>query len=95
LDGDALRDYQTEPMKCLGCGVILDGALEVQSSGEPKPESVSMCVYCGSIAIYTKVLGKLALRHPTDKELKEIMLQPNVRQAIWATAEVRKKFMGE
>jgi hypothetical protein len=77
-------------MHCIGCGRPNDGALEMQDGGRPEPEDAAICISCGTISIYTEVMGKLAFRHPTEEELKELLAQENVRKAIWATGEARK-----
>jgi hypothetical protein len=55
--------------QCLGCGELLDGATGVDNKNRPRPGSISVCIYCGHIAIFA---DDLSLREPNDEEMHEI-----------------------
>lgn len=78
-----LVDYAIPPTKCPGCGAEMDGHLACrEGQSGPDDGSVSICVECSTIAIYTEVSGRLVLRYPTDEEMKSILADPHVTRAI-------------
>jgi hypothetical protein len=65
--------------RCRACQAKLDGSL---GSGRPAAGDVSLCVYCGTLSIFTED----DLRAPTTDELVGLMADPEVRSAITAVA---------
>jgi hypothetical protein len=57
--------------ECPGCHKLLDGTIPVELEGPlPVEGSVSICGYCGSIAIFD---GMRRLRTPTREERDEVL----------------------
>jgi hypothetical protein len=65
--------------KCLKCGSELDDFMPIKVGMLPKEGDVSVCLYCGSIAIYT---GNLDLREATEKEMAEAEKLRDLRLAL-------------
>lgn len=62
-----LKEHRVRSFACLHCGKILDAASGVDDDDmPPKPGDVSICFYCGNIAVFG---DNLLLRQPTDKEI--------------------------
>lgn len=72
---------------CIACGKDLDAATGVTKAGGPKSGDVSICLYCGNIAIFGK---HRRLRPPTDAEMATIVKDPRVIEMQQARAEVMK-----
>jgi hypothetical protein len=62
---------------CATCGHKLDSATSI-GANVPSEGSVSICVGCGALSIFT---ADLTLRPPTPKEMREISLYPAVVEA--------------
>lgn len=76
-------DYETEPIKCVGCGEPMDGHLSTRKNQpEPKEGDLAICSECSTMCVYVEVDGKMAFRHPTDDEMKEFLSDPRVLQCI-------------
>jgi len=69
---------RTPPSFCLDCGKKLDAAAAVREGAEPKPDDISLCIYCGHIMMYAP---DLTLRELTDDEIVEIAGRPDVVEA--------------
>lgn len=74
---------------CLGCGTDLGGASSVNTDDPPAEGAVSICAYCGHIAIFTG--DGCELREPTDDERTRMELEPEVRKI---RAAARKANLG-
>ena len=76
--GNGAIELLTRP-KCPGCEEVLDGATGINDKGAvPKPNDLSLCVYCG-----------MALRFTSDMELvefpeSELRAEPLARMFIEA-----------
>lgn len=67
------------PSPCAGCGAPHDASLAPDGEYIPQPGDSSLCVYCGTVAVYG---DDLRLRRPTPVELSEILSDPEVAEAI-------------
>lgn len=63
-DFDELAAHQV----CRDCGKTLDSTTPLNCPPEPPAGSVSICAYCGSLAIFD---DDSLLREPTDAELAD------------------------
>lgn len=64
---------------CAECGEILNARMGVGNTNTPVAGSVSICMYCGNIAIYTTTM---TLRAPTSSEYIELMGDERVIRAV-------------
>lgn len=55
--------------QCLNCGELLDGATGVDTGNRPRPGSITVCFYCGHVAV---IADDLSFREPNDEEMREI-----------------------
>jgi len=69
---------------CRSCGHLLDAASGLE--GTPKPGSVTLCIRCGTIHLFTP---KMRVRLPTDGEMLDLMLSKNWGQIMLAQKTVR------
>jgi len=54
---------------CLKCRAVMDGFTSLGETLLPDPGSVSVCIYCGDVAVFDiNPDGDLYLRPPTDDE---------------------------
>ena len=59
-------ESHVEAQPCPSCGQVLDGASGVTGgANEPRPDALTMCVYCGVFLAYT---GDMGLRLATMDE---------------------------
>jgi hypothetical protein len=66
---------------CHRCGAINDAATPVdQSDRTPKPGDAMLCIACGALAVYTED----STRAPTAPEMKELLADPEIRNAVRA-----------
>ncbi len=66
---------------CWNCGVVPDA--QTHTGGEaaiPDEGDIGVCFSCGFVGIYVLEGG---LRAPEEKELREAMEEPQVRQAVF------------
>lgn len=72
------------PAECLDCHALLEGVTNV--SDQPGKDmrqlrgQVSLCAYCGAIAIFVDDEGRL--RKPTEAEMEQIKKQPEIMEII-------------
>lgn len=76
--------------ECLGCGAQLDGATSMTKGDVPTPGSVSVCLYCENVAVFTET----GLRPPTSEERRKFAASPKVQLAKAAVRSVRKRADG-
>jgi hypothetical protein len=64
------KTARTKSNTCLGCGKLTDAATVVGEEGKikPKPDDVTVCLYCGHLMAFDQELRFRAL---TDNEIKE------------------------
>lgn len=55
--------------QCVNCGELLDGATGVDHRNKPRPGSVTVCIYCGHVAVFA---DDLSLREPNGEEMRDI-----------------------
>lgn len=69
---------------CPWCLSVNDDAAELPAgSSRPQIGDVSVCLYCGGLAVFTDdALGK---RKPTDVELTTYAAMPEVQRAVAVT----------
>ena len=68
----------TEPITCKKCGKGLD-AHTGEGDHSPTEGSISICIRCANVAIYTK---DMKLRELTEEDKKSIKEQPEVLEKI-------------
>jgi hypothetical protein len=77
--------------KCLSCGIPLVAATGVKNPDDlPSEGDVSVCAWCGNLAVYD---SKLKLRSLTDKEVIEVAGHKDILIAQKAIANVKKRKM--
>ena len=80
---DDLGSVRMPQQKCLWCDRPLDAATDIEQEGNvPEEGDLSICLYCGNLAIYTAGEAGLVLRHPTVPERAEALADPQVRSAL-------------
>ena len=62
------------PNTCPHCGEVQDSAKSATGKRKPSEGNLSLCAYCGSLALFG---SDLSLRKPTKEETKEIMGGPS------------------
>jgi hypothetical protein len=78
--------------RCLDCGAVLTGAAQLGAEGGPGDGDVSVCVYCGTVALYVDDgEGGFLLRRPTSEEWRALATDPDVTQVREAVAELIRK----
>lgn len=70
-------------MNCPSCGKLIDCNTGLFGAKSPKPGSVSICIYCAGIHLFTKT----GLREPSANELLKLLADAGVRQAQLAVKE--------
>jgi hypothetical protein len=73
------------PLRCLECGEVLDLARDPTAPPEERPEAgdVSLCTYCGAVAIFDRFpAGGLMLRRTTDEEKLDLAATPQLQAMI-------------
>jgi hypothetical protein len=89
-----MEDNFIPPVKCPYCGYKMDAATGV-FDGEghsPTPGSISICLNCGKVAVFTEELG---MRLPTPEEAIEFatderIIKAQITQAAVVTKDLRK-----
>lgn len=70
---------------CLSCGTRLDGATGIQDPrNRPSGGMLSICMYCGGLAMYQ---DDLSLRALTDDEMAELQAD----EKVWRQVTVARK----
>lgn len=82
-----MTERRTTPLpgvKCLSCGYQFDASTAAgqdDRAAVPKNGSVSLCIQCGAVAIFTRtVFGAYGLRLPTLAETADIDADPEIRR---------------
>jgi hypothetical protein len=74
------------PAPCPHCGRVTDAATGATlDSTVPADGDVSVCFYCGAIAVFSAT----GLRHPTDAERAAFLADPDVVAAVGAVLAYR------
>lgn len=81
-----LTTYVPESV-CLGCGKPNDAATSTTGKAKPKAGSVSVCFYCGHIAIFG---DGMRLRELTDKEMHAVAGDPRILRIQKARAFIER-----
>lgn len=68
---------------CWNCREPNDAISDVEGEKKPKAGDVGMCLACGAPGVFTETL---AIRRPTDDEMKQILQDPNVLRYLAAIA---------
>jgi len=68
------NEHLTKMNHCLACGKDLDGAMNVDDTRGPQEGDVSICIYCGTLSVFTKDID---LRPMTFEEEYEVMSGPS------------------
>lgn len=75
--------------KCMKCGIELGIATAIgDGDAQACRDSVSVCGYCGNIAVFTK---ERTLRAPTKEELEEVRALPDYQKAIRLIEMVKQR----
>ena len=74
-------------LKCPSCQADIPRSSGMDDSeAAPSTGDVSMCIYCGSLALYEVDGKRLRLRTPTMTETIELQADPDVQRALTAHA---------
>lgn len=75
--------------RCPACGTLLDAAMSAAlDDARPTPGDVTVCAYCASLLVFGDGLHP---RFPTDAELTEVALLPEVQHARSVVLEVIRR----
>jgi hypothetical protein len=75
--------------RCLDCGAVLTGAAQLGGEGGPSDGDVSVCSYCGAVALYLDDgEGGFLLRRPSPAEWRELATDSDVTRVREAVAEL-------
>ena len=78
------------PVTCPTCGYKMDGHSAIgEEDAVPSAGALSLCIACGSLAVYADVLGQLVLRQPTGEERGEALQIPTLVAAMFAHRQAR------
>lgn len=78
------------PATCPTCGYRMDSHSAIgYEDAVPSAGDRSVCIACGSLAIYATALGSLTLRQPTDEEREETLRDPILVAAMIAHRQAR------
>lgn len=69
--------HEVDGFDCHGCGSRIDCVTPVEGLERPGPGDVSICWYCGIVAIFTET----GARPPTAAEAMQLAFDPDVRRA--------------
>ena len=72
---------------CPSCDMPLDAATGVSSDKGPRPDDVTVCLYCGAVMVFT---ADLSYREPTDKERAEFDCDPRIQKLRRAVNSIRR-----
>lgn len=87
---DELEGEQVIPQSiCPSCGYLGDRAMGVTTKAPPVPGDLSICVECHALAFFDDDLRQ---REPTPEEITELMKNPQVRNAIEAMEEGKRRW---
>lgn len=76
---------------CWHCDQPLDAASELQPEGHrPTPGAISLCLYCGAVAVFGP---ELLLYPPTKEELEELAEDREFMQSYMSFAWARQYLM--
>lgn len=84
LDGEATLDHAPAAPSLSRMRVASAATKGFASEPAPEPGDFSLCIYCGSILVFTE---KLALRMPTILELQEVEHDQAIQDAQRAWRE--------
>jgi hypothetical protein len=80
-----MRETRTPPGACLACGKIVDAVTSLDGGHRPKPNDITLCLYCGHIMAFGE---GLRMRPLTDAEMVEIAGDRTLLKAQRARAAV-------
>lgn len=69
---------------------MLDAATELEGEGSPTPGAISMCMYCGAIAVFA---DDLKLRKATRLELDELRFDDDFGRQFYGFQWARQVVM--
>jgi hypothetical protein len=85
--------YRAPITICWHCDRPLDAATPAgEDEGAPQPGAVSLCLYCGAVAIFGE---ELALRSPTKEELEDMEKDAEFRRTYLQFSWARQYVMIE
>jgi len=68
--------------RCPSCGRVIDGFTDPTFTGKvPSPGSVSVCVYCAEISVFTEALE---LQRPDETERVLLAAHPEIKRLVGA-----------
>jgi hypothetical protein len=80
-----MRETRTPPCACLACGKVMDAVTSFDGDHRPKPDDITICLYCGHVMAFGE---RLRLRPLTDAEMVEIAGNRTILAARRARAAV-------
>jgi hypothetical protein len=75
-------------VECKGCGHKLNAATDVEQKTTPNPGALSICLWCGYLAIFA---DDMSLRDLTDQEMHEVAGDKRILEIQKRRAQVMKK----
>lgn len=82
---------KTKVNTCLRCESKLDGASGINQAHIPTPGSISICIYCGNIAIFGDDMQLCPMTQEEKLEIEQLPEIRKVKEAIEVTNKVMKK----
>lgn len=80
----------TPENKCLFCGYLMDAATGHNPEDVPDENSVSICIRCGAVTMFTK---DLKLRPFTEAEAAQLRADPEAMRALSELVDGRFLFL--
>lgn len=75
-----MKTHKTSDFSCWACGKVHNHAYDpADPRAIPAEGSLTVCVACAEVGVFTFASGDIAVRKPTPKEQKEIDASPTVR----------------
>jgi hypothetical protein len=83
-----MTDTRVPVSICAACGAPNDGAASYPKDAVPKDGDVSLCMYCGHLAMFA---SDLSLREVTSEELAVICKDEEIMHLL----RLRQKYLGD
>jgi hypothetical protein len=83
-----MSDTRLPPHKCTACGYDIDCATGLKPDEIPEPGSISICLNCGAIGIYTQ---DMQLRQATRKEEAKLLRSSMGVMVMLARGHIKRR----
>jgi hypothetical protein len=66
---ETIPEHDVTPNRCPNCEHILEEATGITTQDAPKPNDVTLCIYCAAVLVFTE---DMRVRLPTEEESNEL-----------------------